>query len=141
MTVFDPIQRPRHYASHPSGIECITLAEHMSFNLGNGFKYGWRGGMKHEDAAEDYGKMLWYVKREFERGGVGARSESDVEVFRAMLDFENTGRRVFARPSPWVQPIHTALALIVDIQLTRNLGESIRLFERTIERIETALAA
>jgi len=38
----DPVNHPRHYTSHPSGIECITITEHMSFCLGNAVKYLWR---------------------------------------------------------------------------------------------------
>jgi hypothetical protein len=30
----DPVNRPAHYTSHPSGIECIQITEHMLFNLG-----------------------------------------------------------------------------------------------------------
>lgn len=33
------INHPIHYNSHPSGIECIEVAHHMSFNLGNVIKY------------------------------------------------------------------------------------------------------
>ena len=37
---------PPHYQAHPSGIECITIAEHMNFTLGNAVKYIWRAGLK-----------------------------------------------------------------------------------------------
>jgi len=30
----DAVNHPSHYTSHPSGIECITITEHFSFNLG-----------------------------------------------------------------------------------------------------------
>lgn len=58
----DAVNHPRHYA-HPSGVECIEIAEHLGFNLGNAFKYVWRAGAKSEDAREDYAKALWYVER------------------------------------------------------------------------------
>jgi len=38
----DPVNHPKHYTSHPSGIDCIQITEHMSFNLGNAIKYIWR---------------------------------------------------------------------------------------------------
>ena len=38
----DPVDHPTHYTSHPSGIECIQVTEHMNFNLGNALKYIWR---------------------------------------------------------------------------------------------------
>ncbi len=35
----DPVNHPKHYTAHPSGVECITITEHMGFNLGNAMKY------------------------------------------------------------------------------------------------------
>tara|TARA_R110000744_G_scaffold2706_4_gene10893 strand:- start:1125 stop:1388 length:264 start_codon:yes stop_codon:yes gene_type:complete len=56
---------PHHYKSHPSGIECIQITEHMGFNLGNCLKYIWRADLKHDDGGiEDLNKALWYIKRE-----------------------------------------------------------------------------
>ena len=40
---------PNHYKSHPSGIECIQVTEHMGFNLGNAIKYIWRADLKNND--------------------------------------------------------------------------------------------
>lgn len=59
---FDPVDRPKHYNSHPSGIECITIAEHMSFCLGNAMKYIWRNDLK--NGTEDLKKAIWYIERE-----------------------------------------------------------------------------
>jgi len=60
------IDHPRHYNVHPSGIECIEVVEHMSFNLGNAVKYIWRADEK-GNTEEDLRKALWYVQREIER--------------------------------------------------------------------------
>ena len=57
---------PDHYKSHPSGVECITVTEWMTFNLGNATKYIWRAGMK-GDAIEDLEKSVWYIRREIAR--------------------------------------------------------------------------
>lgn len=62
----DPVDHPSHYTSHPSGIECIQITEHMSFNLGNAFKYIWRCDLKH-DAIEDLKKARFYIDREIAR--------------------------------------------------------------------------
>jgi len=59
----DQVNNPKHYTGHPSGIECIQVTEHMSFNLGNATKYIWRCDLK-EDAIEDLEKAIWYIKRE-----------------------------------------------------------------------------
>ncbi len=42
----DPVNQPKHYTRHPSGTECIDIAEHMGFNLGNALKYIWRCDLK-----------------------------------------------------------------------------------------------
>lgn len=70
----DNVEHPKHYTSHPSGVECITITEHMGFNLGNAFKYIWRADLKH-DAIEDLRKAEWYIRREIDRRS-GATKES-----------------------------------------------------------------
>ena len=80
----DVINSPPHYTSHPSGVECITVTEHMNFCLGNAMKYLWR----HRDKGkprEDLKKAVWYIDREIAR--------------RAGPEFKFVGRRlVFSRP-------------------------------------------
>jgi hypothetical protein len=62
----DPVDHPKHYTSHPSGIECIQITEHMGFSLGNAVKYIWRADLK-ADAIEDLRKARWYLDREIDR--------------------------------------------------------------------------
>lgn len=62
----DAVNHPRHYTSHPSGVECIAVTEHMNFCIGNAVKYLWRAGLK-GDALEDLEKARWYVEREIAR--------------------------------------------------------------------------
>jgi len=66
----DPINRPTHYTSHPSGIECIQVTEHMNFNRGNAVKYIWRADDK-GDPVENLRKAAWYIAREIARLGGG----------------------------------------------------------------------
>ena len=63
----DPVNSPKHYTSHPSGIDCIQITEHMGFNLGNAIKYIWRADLKHDNAVEDLRKARWYIEREIEK--------------------------------------------------------------------------
>lgn len=67
----DPVNHPKHYCSHPSGIECITIARWYDFAIGNALKYLWRHGLKHDEgkqdidkAIEDLEKAIWYIKDE-----------------------------------------------------------------------------
>lgn len=62
----DAVEHPKHYTSHPSGVECITIVEHFPFNIGAAIKYLWRCGQK-GDAVEDLEKARWMITREIER--------------------------------------------------------------------------
>ena len=62
----DAVYNPKHYTSHPSGIECIQVVEHFGFNIGNAIKYLWRCGLK-GDEIEDLKKSRWYIDREIAR--------------------------------------------------------------------------
>lgn len=62
----DPVNNPKHYTDHPSGIECIQITEHMNFCLGNAVKYIWRADLKNNDI-EDLYKAVWYIEREIAR--------------------------------------------------------------------------
>lgn len=66
MSESDPVEHPEHYTSHPSGVECIQITEHLNFCLGNAIKYIWRAGLK-VDRLEDLRKARWYLDREIAR--------------------------------------------------------------------------
>lgn len=63
----DPVNHPSHYTSHPSGVECIQVTEHLNFCVGNAIKYLWRAGLKGDSAVQDLEKARWYVDRELAR--------------------------------------------------------------------------
>lgn len=64
----DNVNHPKHYTSHPSGVECIEITQHMNFNIGNAIKYLWRAGLKNQKTLkEDIKKAIWYMNRELER--------------------------------------------------------------------------
>lgn len=65
-SITDPVKHPAHYTTHPSGVECIQIAEYMNFCLGNAMKYIWRAGLK-GDAIQDLEKAKWYLEREIAR--------------------------------------------------------------------------
>lgn len=72
----DPVNHPKHYTKHPSGIECIQITRHMSFNLGNAVKYVWRADLK--NGVEDLKKAVWYLQDEIaKREPPTSRSEAE----------------------------------------------------------------
>ena len=73
----DNVNNPKHYTSHPSGIECIQITEHCSFTVGNAIKYLWRADLK--NGVEDLKKAAWYINREIEkREGKSEPSKYDI---------------------------------------------------------------
>lgn len=71
----DPVNHPRHYTAHPSGVECIEITRHMGFNCGNAVKYIWRADLK--NGIEDLEKAIWYLRDEIalRKGLVGNRTK------------------------------------------------------------------
>lgn len=61
----DNVNHPKHYCSHPSGVEAIEVTQHYNFCVGNALKYLWRAGLK-GDAVEDLKKAVWYIQREID---------------------------------------------------------------------------
>lgn len=65
----ESVNHPKHYNSHPAGIECIDIIRHYTCDIANALKYLWRAGLKAElgkdDAdkeIEDLKKALWYIE-------------------------------------------------------------------------------
>lgn len=72
---FDPVTRPAHYNSHPSGVECVEITEHMTHMIGCAIKYLWRHGLKAgTDSDQDLRKAIWCIERERLRLSKGAKS-------------------------------------------------------------------
>lgn len=61
------VYHPAYYTEHPSGVECIQIAEAFSFNLGNVIKYVWRAGLKTKDPIQDLQKAAKYLEFEIDR--------------------------------------------------------------------------
>lgn len=75
------VTHPTHYTSHPSGVECITIAQHHNFNIGNAIKYLWRAGVKDEVThVQDLEKARQYI--DFEITRLTAQNAPSELVFR-----------------------------------------------------------
>lgn len=80
----DPVNHPAHYTRHCSGLECIDVVEHLTFNIGNAFKYVWRCSLKGNEV-EDLKKALWYLKRELRMQDVTRISGSIISEHEALF--------------------------------------------------------
>lgn len=65
---YEIIKHPKHYNSHPSGVECITIIEHFNLNIGTTVKHLWRAGLKPGmDTLDDLKKAQQYLQFEIDR--------------------------------------------------------------------------
>lgn len=64
--MFDPVNHPQHYKSHPSGIEAIDICEHEDFLIGNALKYLLRHQHK-GNPIQDLEKARWYLDRKIQK--------------------------------------------------------------------------
>lgn len=73
----DAVNHPKHYNTHPSGVECIEIVRHMNFNRGNAIKYIWRAGEKEVDKEiQDLEKAKFYIQDEINRLSAKASGSS-----------------------------------------------------------------
>lgn len=134
---YDNVERPKHYNSHPSGIQPIEIAEHMTLNMGTAFIYGWRYNQK-GTPAEDLKKMLWFLRRQQTfRGPSLVSGHVFQRIFRE--DVMEPRKHIFNRPSPWCEPVRHALAGMCDWHTSTSEGERDILLKRVIRCVETAI--
>lgn len=119
------VNHPRHYNGHPSGVECIEIMEHMTCNLGNAFKYGWRYQDK-GDPVENLEKMLWYVDRSSTHDSKHLFTD-DYGVFFRMEVMTPRRRAVFQRPSIWSECVRHSLSALCDMHSGVGIQERLRL--------------
>ena len=79
----DDVNHPTHYTTHPSGVECIEVTEHMNFCIGNAVKYLWRAGLKDGNpSVKDLRKAIWYIEREIKRTGESRVNQEETQGHR-----------------------------------------------------------
>lgn len=76
----DNVHHPKHYTSHPSGVECIEVTRALNFNLGNAFKYLFRRDHKN-DSLENLEKALWYLNDEIANWRFTSRSNQRLVAY------------------------------------------------------------
>jgi hypothetical protein len=131
------VNHPRHYNAHPSGVECIEIMEHMTCNLGNAFKYGWRYQEK-GDPIENLRKMLWYLDRsEAHDTNVLFTPERGAWFRKEVMG--PRAAKVFARPSPWAEPIRMALIALCEMHMGAGVAYRIVLTDRIRKCIGVAI--
>lgn len=133
MTEHDAVNHPSHYTSHPSGIECLEITRHLSFDPGNALKYVWRVGLKGAgtigEALEDLAKAEFYLEdylREFGREFVVP--DPAREALLKVIEH--------ARPNVNDRPIRSARLSFLEAYLYGSATEAVVSVRRLIELVE-----
>ncbi|HEX9642312.1 MAG TPA: DUF3310 domain-containing protein [Candidatus Krumholzibacteria bacterium] len=121
------VNHPKHYNSHPSGVECVEFAELLPGNLSHACVYVWR----HADKGtpeEDLEKALWFLNRESERH---PDEQDESRAVLGIVPAPSTGARAAAlirirdraRPlKPFVEKkdfVATVVALLLAYELAK----------------------
>lgn len=98
MTEFDPVHHPRHYLSHPSGVEPIEICRHLSGDWFNAFKYVFRA--EHKNGRQDIEKALYYAEDGVAHQNIPMRLPSwtdyETALLNGIIDYEpDSTKRTF----------------------------------------------
>jgi hypothetical protein len=88
----EEVDRPAHYNSHVSGVECIDLNENFGHCLGNTFKYLFRREHKSSQRT-NLKKAQWYLRREIVkyRPTSAKADQKEVRDIARLYQHEETG--------------------------------------------------
>lgn len=96
VTEFDIVNKPKHYNSHPSGVECIDIARHLSGDWFNVFKYVFRA--EHKNGRQDIEKAIFYAKDSLTHGlpmHAPSWGSRPLALLMKVIDSEDGYRRTF----------------------------------------------
>lgn len=90
----DVVNQPKHYTSHPSGIECIEISKYLSGCLAQAFQYVWRCGQK-DDPVQELRKAIWFIDAELSIDDFQfAHAEKIHELLNKVCDYEPINRHL-----------------------------------------------
>jgi len=92
---YDIVNKPKHYNSDPSGVQCIELTRCLSSDAANALKYIWRDGKK-DEILQERKKAQWYVNDLIEYDVPIA-----IEGLGDTIEFEDKVKKVLATWSGW----------------------------------------
>ena len=102
---YDVVNKPKHYNSDPSGVQCIELTRCLSSDAANALKYIWRDGKK-DETLQERKKAQWYVNDLIEYDVPIA-----IEGLGDTIEFEDKVKKVLSTWSGWKYIFLNALYL------------------------------
>ena len=138
--VFDNVNHPSHYVSHPSGVETINITRELEFALGNAWKYLMRFRYKGKPK-EDLDKAVWYMNDYMCHRDLYAEFSLKHDLLKTE-DLINNARKVIAAEKvPEVK--HAMRAILEQALFGRNVVcdfiKAKNELEEQVEKIATSL--
>lgn len=130
---YDFVNKPKHYNSHPSGVEAREIAEHLNSNLGQALNYVFRHKLKGE-AKQDIKKAVLYLTWEIERiREAGSERVLVQPLFRS--EVRELLKRVYgAEGLTIIKLFYKVLFNVID---TDDPSAAIRYLEKMIEQLNS----
>jgi len=130
----DSVNHPKHYNTHPSGIECVEYEELLPGNLAHACVYVWRHEHKGHPT-EDLEKALWFLRRERQRS---LTEQAEAEKFLQLTERYQPGLRAEERLRPLRQFIRDDdfVACVVETLLTYEVESAISLVEQQLAALK-----
>jgi hypothetical protein len=112
---------PQHYKQHPSGVECIEIAENMVFPLGNAVKYVFRNQIKHENPTLDLKKALWYISRYVETLSIKAGIRG-INFWSDKTRFEWKNKKS-SEDKEWIHDVYVLISEAITVCASNGTGD------------------
>lgn len=138
VAIDDVVNHPKHYNTHPSGIECVEYLELLPGNLAHVCVYVWRHEHKGRPI-EDLEKALWFLRREVRRS---LSEQQEATKFLQIVDRYQPGVRAEERLRP-LQPFieqQDFVACAVEALLTYEVTQAIRIVEEHLAELKERIA-
>lgn len=122
----DNVNHPKHYTSHPSGIECIEVSRYLSFSLGSAYKYLFRRENKN-DLLENLRKADWYLREELTHLVRPSAGDASLKAAAVISAHE---------PWPYSEIMYLIASAPQTMDWSTSLGRAQSLLSAEIQRLE-----
>lgn len=137
---FDDVERPKHYNSHPSGVETFEVNQWFSGNVAAAIKYVWRRELKEPVPLRDLKKAAWYLNTELQRlATVDALSCCTIFVPMtedARVQLLERAQRVCEHDSPGALSGVLAALMLAEVDTCAGLTAALRVVQIAIAAAE-----
>lgn len=129
--MYDNVDKPIHYNTHPSGIEAIEITAYLPFCEGNAFKYLFRCGKK-SNLIEDVKKARFYIQHVLKGNFV------EIPIRNLPYEFFNKVLQVWKmEDNPYLAEALKSIAMSVwSLSREEDMRSALKIVEAYIQELE-----